>query len=143
VRAQDDKVTFNVFDCLKHSNTEKYFLKTNAANEVIHETKDQLDLSNILEKVIHHCISQVVEKKKELVPKFVEKQLTNKESYTSDIKEEDKVQPNAIIVHDEFKLGQPIMFRNAKLKFQPRWLKTKGSRLWIAKEIKTDGTLKL
>ena len=33
----------------------------------------------------------------------------------------------------EFKLGQPIMLRSAKLIFQPRWLKTKVSRLWVIK----------
>jgi len=46
-------------------------------------------------------------------------------------------------VQDEFRHGQPIMFRNAKLKFQPRWLKTKGSSLWVVKEIKTNGTIEL
>ena len=92
-----------------------------------------MDLSNILENGIHHCTSQPLEKKKELVPESVEKQLTNKEPSTSGMKKEDKFQQDTIIVHNEFKLGQPIMFRSAKLKFQPRRLKTKGSSLWVVK----------
>jgi len=36
-----------------------------------------------------------------------------------------------------------IYSNSSKLKFQPRWLKTKGSRLWFVKEIKTDGTIEL
>jgi len=57
VRAQDDDVTFNVFDGLKHSNTGKDCLKIYAAMEVILETKKQLVLSNILDKFIHHYTS--------------------------------------------------------------------------------------
>jgi len=38
---------------------------------------------------------------------------------------------------------QPIMLRSAKLKFQPRWLKTKWSRLCIVKEIRIDETIEL
>ena len=57
MRAQDDDVTFNVFDGLKHSNTGKDCLKIYAAMEVILETKKQLVLSNILDKFIHHYTS--------------------------------------------------------------------------------------
>jgi len=64
VRAQDDEVTFNVFYGLKHYNTGKDCLKTYATKEVIPETKEQLDLSNILAKIIHHCTSQAIEKEK-------------------------------------------------------------------------------
>jgi len=38
-------------------------------------------------------------------------------SHLHQIKKEDKVHQDAIIVRDEFKLGQPIMSRSAKLKF--------------------------
>jgi len=41
-------------------------LKKDEAKEAFLETKDQLELSNILEKVIHHCTSQAVERKKSL-----------------------------------------------------------------------------
>ena len=61
VRAQDGEVTSNVYDGLKHSNVGKDCLKTNAAKEAFPETKEQLNLSNILEKVIHHCTSQAFE----------------------------------------------------------------------------------
>jgi len=44
VRAQDNEVTFNVFNGLKHSNTGKDCLKIDAAKEVILETRKQLDL---------------------------------------------------------------------------------------------------
>jgi len=64
VRTQDDGVTINVFDGFKHSNTWKDCLRIDAPKEAIPETKEQLDLSNILGKVIHHCTSQAVEKKK-------------------------------------------------------------------------------
>jgi len=84
-----------------------------------------LDLSNTLEKVIHYCTPQVVEKKKEFVPEFVEKQLTNNELSTSCVKEEDKVHQDAIIMQDEFKPYQPIMFSSFKIKFLLR-RKTKG-----------------
>ena len=85
--AQDDEVTFNFFYGLKHSNTGKDCLRTCATKEAFPETKEQLDLSNILEKVIHHCTSQVVEKKKELLPKFVEKQVNTNKLSTSCVKE--------------------------------------------------------
>ena len=58
---------------MKHSNAGKDVLKTDAGKEVISKTKEQLDLSNILEKVIHHCTSQAVEKKKKFVPESVKK----------------------------------------------------------------------
>jgi len=35
------------------------------------------------------------------------------------------------------------MLRIAKLKFQPRWLKTKGSRLWVIKKLRMDVTIEL
>jgi len=69
-----------------------------------------LDLSNVFEKVTHHCsISKPEEKKKKLVLEVVEKQLPNKESSTSGTKEEDKFRQEKIIVKDELVLGQPIM----------------------------------
>jgi len=46
-------------------------------------------------------------------------------------------------VHDEFKPGQPFKFRRGKLKFQPKWLKTKGLSLRVVKKIRTDGTIEL
>ena len=73
----------------------------------------------------------------------MEKKLTNKKSSTSGIKEEDKVQQEAFLVQDEFKSGQTIMFSSCKLKFRPRWLKTKTSSLWVVKEIRTHGTIEL
>jgi len=50
-----------------------------------------LDLSNLFEKVLHHCISKAEDKKKELVLEIVEKQLPNKKPSISGTKEEDKV----------------------------------------------------
>jgi len=44
---------------------------------------------------------------------------------------------------DEFRPGQPIMLRNAKLKFQPRGLKTNWLRLRVIKENRMDGTIEL
>jgi len=35
------------------------------------------------------------------------------------------------------------VFSNSKLKFQPRRLKTKGSSLWVIKEIRTNETTEL
>jgi len=64
VRVQDDEVTFNILCGLKHSIAGKYCLQTNISKEVFPETKKQLDLSNLLEKVIHHCTSKVDKKKK-------------------------------------------------------------------------------
>jgi len=84
-------LTFNVFG-LKISNARK---------EVFSETKEQLNLSNIFEKVIHRCISKEEDKKKELVPKFFEKQLPDKEPSTSGTKDEYRVQQKVIIVKDE------------------------------------------
>jgi len=73
VKTQDDKLTFNVSDGLKHSNGRKDCLQIDASKKVFPETKEQLDLSNVLEKVIHHCNSKANEKKKELVPEYIEK----------------------------------------------------------------------
>jgi len=44
------------------------------------------------------------------------------------------------IEKDEYRPGQPIMLRDAKLQI---WLKTKGSRLWVIKKLKNDGTIEL
>jgi len=71
VRAQNDEVTFDIFYGLEISNTGKDCLQIDAAKEVFLETKEQLDLSNVFDKLIHHCISTAEEKKKELVPDFV------------------------------------------------------------------------
>jgi len=92
VRAQNDEVTFNVFDGLNISNVGEYCLQRDATKEAFLETKERLDLSNVFEKVIHHFISKAEEKKKKPVPKFVEKPLPNKESSTLGTKEKDKVQ---------------------------------------------------
>jgi len=73
----------------------------------------------------------------------VEKKLVANKLSVPCINEEDKVHQDAIIMHDEFKLAQPILFRSATLKFQPKRLKTKGSSLWVAKEIRTNGTIEL
>jgi len=97
--------------------------------------------SKILKKVIPHCTPQAIEYKKELVPKFVEKPLTTNKLSTSCTKEEDKVHQDAIIMKDEFKPGQPIMFSSSKKKLLLRRLKTKGSSLWVIKEIGTGGLL--
>jgi len=56
------------------------------------ETKEQLDLSNLFEKVLHHRISKAEDKKKKLVPEVVEKQLPNKEPFTSRTKREYETQ---------------------------------------------------
>jgi len=50
---------------LKHSNTGKDYLKIDAAKEVILETKKQLDLSNILDKFIHHYTVRIYGLKRE------------------------------------------------------------------------------
>jgi len=41
---------------------------------------------------------------------------------------------------DEYRPRQPIVFREAKLR---KGLKKKGSRLWVIKELKNDGTIEL
>jgi len=48
VRAQDDDVTFNIFDDFENSNSEKDCLQTDTTKEVFPKTKEQLDLSNVL-----------------------------------------------------------------------------------------------
>jgi len=53
VRAQDDEVTFNLFNGLKNCNAGKECLQRNATKGAF-PTKEQLDLSNLIEKVIHH-----------------------------------------------------------------------------------------
>jgi len=60
VGAQNDKVSFNVFDGLKYSNTGNDCLKTDTTKKANPITKKQLDLSDILEKVKHHCTSQEI-----------------------------------------------------------------------------------
>jgi len=76
VRAQDYEVNFNVFEVLQHSNNRKDCIRTYASKEAFPGTKKQLHPSNILEKVIHHCIPQTVEEKKKPVHECVEKELT-------------------------------------------------------------------
>jgi len=44
------------------------------------------------------------------------------------------------IEKDAYKPGQPIMLRDVKLQIG---LKTKGSRLWVIKELKTNGIVEL
>jgi len=87
VRAQNDEETFNIFG-LKISNTRENCLQRDATKETFSETKEQFDLSNLFEKVLHHRISKAEDKKKELVPEVVEKQLLNKEPFTSGMKGE-------------------------------------------------------
>jgi len=113
-KAQDDEVTFYLFDGLKNSNAWKKCLQRDTTKEVFLDTKEQLDLSNLFEKDIHHYITKT--------------------------KEEDKVQQEVTIEKDEYRPGQPIMLREVKLQIG---LKKKGSRLWLIKELKIDGTIEL
>jgi len=68
VRAQDDEVTFNVFEGLKHSNTGKDCLRKNIAKEAFPETKEQLDLSNILEMLYIIVLHKQLKRKISLYP---------------------------------------------------------------------------
>jgi len=63
VIAHNDEVTFNIFG-LKISNTGEDFLQRVATKKVFPKTKEQLDLSNLFEKVIRHFISKEWDKKK-------------------------------------------------------------------------------
>ena len=63
-RAQDNEATFNIFYGLKHSNAGKDFLQTDTTKEASLEAREQLDLSNVLEKVIHHCTSKAKQMKR-------------------------------------------------------------------------------
>jgi len=97
----------------------------------------------MLKKFLQCCTPQANEEKKKLVPEFGEKKLIVNKLSAPCITEEDKVYQDAIIMKDDFKPGQPIMLRSVKLKFHPSWLKKKGSRLWVIKEVITNGTIEL
>ena len=71
-----------------------------------------MDLSKSIEEVIHHQSSKT--------------------------EVEDKVQQEIIVEKYEYRLGQPIMFREAK-----KGLKKKGSKLWVIKKLKIGGTIEL
>jgi len=77
------------------------------------------------------------------VLEYVEKKLTATKLSTSCLKEEDKVYQDTSIMKYEFKLGQPIMFHNSKIKLFHRRLKTKWSSLWVVQEIRTNGNIEI
>jgi len=114
VMAQDDEVTYNVFQVLQPSNKIKNCLRIDTSNKAFPGTKKQLHTSKMLGKVLNSFIPQAVEEKKDSVPKFVEKKLTANKLYASCMKEEDKVHQCTSIMKDKFKLGQPIMFNSSK-----------------------------
>ena len=60
VRTQDDKVTFNLYYDLKISNAGKECLQKDTPKEAFPNTKEQLDLSNLIEEVIHHHIPKKI-----------------------------------------------------------------------------------
>jgi len=74
----------------------------------------------MLMKVLPCCTPQSVEEKKELVPKFVEKKLIINKTFASCTKEGDRVHQDAFMMKYDFKPGQPIMLRRAKLRFHSR-----------------------
>ena len=57
---QDDEVTFNIFYDLKNLNAGNECLQKDTLKEVIPDTKEQLDLSNLIEEVIHHHAPKTV-----------------------------------------------------------------------------------
>jgi len=60
VRTQDDEVTFNLFYYLKNFNAGKECLQKDTPKKAFYENKEQLDLSNLIEEVLHQHVPKTV-----------------------------------------------------------------------------------
>ena len=121
LKDQDEEVTFIVLEVMQEPTDEQTSLK--AINEVLYVTSIHWQASKLLEKC-SNCFSTKVNEDKEE-------------------KDDVRVHHHSLMGTNELRLGRPIVMRKENLKISPRRFNSKWSRLWVIRDIKVDGRIKI